>query len=185
MRSTLKLAVLVLCVPALAGTVSPAKAEPCLIGGGAWDQGLRLERLAACLDLTDEQIDAIERIREERSSKRADFQREITRIRNELRGEMLEDSPDIAELKRLIAIKEEIRASMQVSRLETRLALREILTPEQRDRLTMLRSSRRQGGFLGEGRGHRHGRMDRGRGWRDGSGPHGRFDAAPRHRRVW
>jgi Spy/CpxP family protein refolding chaperone len=169
MRSMLKPAVLVLCVLAIAGTASLASAMPGMMGRGGWDRETSLERLDARLDLTDEQVAAIKKVREERSVECMEYRVELLRIQDEIRGEMLEDNPDIDKLKKLIVSREKIRTSMNISRVEGQLAIREILTPEQCDRLLLLRNAGWRSGFCKEGRRPGYGRMDRGRGWRDGS----------------
>ena len=142
-----------------------------------------MERLAARLDLTDDQIEKIEKMWTERLSERAKLRKEMMRIQNELRGEMLKDTPDMDKVRTLVAEKEEIRTEMQVARLETQLALRDILTPEQRDRMTMLRGAGRRGELRGMGMGRHRGKIGRDRGWCDGTGRGGR--PGPRPRRAW
>jgi hypothetical protein len=51
--------------------------------------------------------------------------------------------------------------------------------------MLMLRGAGGRGGFIRESRGPRHGRMDRGLGWRDGSCAGRLSGPSPRLRCVW
>jgi Spy/CpxP family protein refolding chaperone len=185
MRSKSELLILVACAAAVAVVASDAETQPRMGWGDGWDRASRLEILADRLDLTDEQVDAIEKLREERAADCAELRKEMMRVRNEIRGEMLEDDPDLAKIKDLIARKAEISSRLQISRIEGRLEFREILTPEQRDLLPMLGRAGRGGGFFKEDRGYRRGRMNRGRGWGDGPGVRGRFRTGSRQCLMW
>lgn len=185
MRSKSKLIVLMLCAAVLAVSASDVKAQPRWGGGDGWGPCSRLEALADRLDLTDEQVDVITKLREEQVSDCAQLRKEMMRVRNEIRGEMLKDDPDLAKIKNLIAQKAEISGKLQVSRIEGRLAFREILTPEQRDLLPMLGRAGKGGKFFREDRGYRRGRMGRDRGWRDRPGGRGRFRSGSRQCRMW
>lgn len=127
----------------------------------------RIERLAEALELTDEQMDQLKSLREAGLEEMADLRKEMLRVRHDMRGEMLEDNPDIAKLKKLIATKSEIRANMEIFRLEHRMAMRDILTEEQRDKLMMLRGRGWRGGFR-DGCGFGRGKMGFRRGMRGG-----------------
>jgi Spy/CpxP family protein refolding chaperone len=124
----------------------------------------RQERMAEFLDLSERQIDQIKELREEDRSQRVSLRKEMLRIRNEIQGEMLEDSPDINRLKKLAARKGEVRTQMEVARLEHRLAMRDILTEEQRDKMFMRRGHGRRGGFREGGHEFGRGRMGPGGG---------------------
>lgn len=183
MRWALKSTVLGLCILGVAGIASGAGAQRRLMGGAEWGPEPRLERLAARLDLTDEQVEEIEKMWADGLSERAKLRKEMVRIQNELRGEMLEDTPDIDKVRKLAVQRGEIRTKMQVARLEAQLALREILTPEQRDRMSMMRRAGSRGDMRRMGLRPHRGRIGRDRGWGDGKGRGGR--PGPRHRRVW
>ena len=136
-------------------------------GGGACDQarcdgdGPGIERLAARLDLSPEQVQAITALQEQGRTLNQSLRKDMLRLRNDLKGEMLKDAPDAKAAKGLVAKIGDLRTKMQQNRLDTRLAVRQQLTPEQRDKMLL----------MGEGRG---GRGDReGRGGRGGHGRHG------------
>lgn len=138
-------------------------------GGGKGDcpqarcdgDGPGIERLAARLDLSEAQVKAVTDEQEQGREKNQALRKDMLRLRNELRGEMLKDTPDAKAAKGLVAKIGELRTQMQQNRMETRLAVRQQLTPEQRDKMLL----------MGEGRGERGGREGRGEG--RGHGRHG------------
>ncbi|MFO7609914.1 MAG: Spy/CpxP family protein refolding chaperone [Candidatus Krumholzibacteriia bacterium] len=146
-------------------------------GAGAWcDQdgaGRGVERLAARLDLNEEQTKAIAGLHQKQREQNQALRKDLLRLRNELQGEMLKDQPDAKAVKNLTGKIGELRTAMQQNRLETRLAVREQLTPEQRDRMLLMGERLGRGGRGGcggdcEGHGSRRGR---------GHGRGGRADA--------
>ena len=120
-----------------------------------FDQGFgsrgefRLERMAARLGLTDEQAEAIEKIREDGRKGNLELRKQTMRLRNELRGEMLKDDPSQKTVLDLNAKLGDLRTEKQANRLKNRLAVREQLTPDQRDQMLMMDKS---------GKGNRDGR---------------------------
>lgn len=168
MKSIARGAIIGLCALALVGTAATADAQRRARANR--DAPVpRIERLAEALELTDEQMGQLKSLREEGFQEMADLRKEMARVKNDMRGEMLEDNPDIAKLKKLIATKSEIRANMEILRLEHRMAMRDILTEEQRDKLMMLRGRGWRGGFR-DGPGFGRGKMGHRRGMR-GGGP--------------
>jgi Spy/CpxP family protein refolding chaperone len=126
-------------------------------------RGPGVERLIRHLDLTAEQQEAIEKIREESRTKNAALAKETRLLRHELEGELMKDEPAESKVLELNARLGELRTERQGNRLAARLAVREQLTPEQRDRMLLLqerRGGRGQGSEFGRGgRGFRgHGR---------------------------
>ena len=123
--------------------------------------GPGITRLAARLDLSDEQVKAITGLHEQSREKNQALRKDMLRLRNELQGELLKDTPDAKAAKGLVAKIGDLRTQMQQNRMETRLAVRQQLTPEQRDKMLL----------MGEGRGGRGEREGRGGG--HGHGQHG------------
>lgn len=121
---------------------------------------MRLERMKAHLELTDAQVEAIEKIQDEAQADTREIRKEIARLRNQKQGEMLKDEPSVAALTDVIEQMGALRTKLQVNRMETRLAIREQLTEEQRDKMMAF--------------GPRQGRGGRGRGDGDGPGCGGR-----------
>jgi Spy/CpxP family protein refolding chaperone len=111
------------------------------------------------LGLTDAQQQAWNELREKGRQERVALHKDLMRLRNELRGEMLKDEPSAAKVQDLVARAGELRTKMQQNRMARRLEMRKLLTPEQRDRLLLMEQER--------GRGHGRGmrgfqRSDRG-----------------------
>lgn len=150
--------------------------------GAGKGEGFRLERLAAHLDLTAEQQEAIGSLHEQNRTQAIPLRKKMMRLRNELKGEMLKDSPSS---KTVLSLNEKIgqlKTQLKANRLKTQLAVREQLTPEQRDQMLLMkdhgpRGDRRSHGHGAKGRDGRFGGrgMDRGQGQGygqgDGTGP--------------
>ena len=136
------------------------------------------EFMAERLDLTEEQQAAIAGIREEGRKQNLELRKQMMRLRNELHGEMLKDDPSEKAVLDLTNRMGEIRTTLQGNRVKHQLAVRKVLTPEQRDRMLMMGEGRPRGqdGRGGFGRGD-DGCDGRGPGARcDGDGPGRRFD---------
>ena len=118
--------------------------------GGDFDgprSEMRLERMAAFLELTEAQVVSITAIRDENRAKGLQLQKEMMVLRNEKQGEMMKDDPSE---KTLLALNEKmgaLRTKLSAQRITGRLAIREQLTDEQRDQMLLM------GGFDGSGRG--------------------------------
>ncbi len=123
-------------------------------GGGEFGPGHRMEFLAERLELTDEQVTAIEGIHDEGQAKNMELRKEMMRLRNVLEGEMLKDEPSEKTALDLTGKIGDLRTEIQANRLTSRLEVRKQLTPEQRDKMLMMRE-RHQGreGRRGGGRG--------------------------------
>ena len=115
----------------------------------------RLERMAARLGLTEEQTEAIAMIREEGRLRNLELRKETMRLRNEMKGEMLKDDPSQKKALELNAELGDLRTQRQANRLANRLAVRELLTPQQKDQMLMM------GGF-GQGNRSGHGGFQKG-----------------------
>lgn len=148
-------------------------------GDGDFGPGFRLERLAARLDLSDEQQEAIEALHEANRGKAVSLRKEMMRLRNQMQGEMLKDDPSEKTILSLNEKMGEIRTELKANRLKTRLAVREQLTPEQRDQMLMMgeRGGRGGRGFDGPRGGHFRGH----RGDRRGPGCDGGRERMGRH----
>ncbi len=122
---------------------------------GGRGQGPNIERLAARLDLSDDQVAAIREIHEQGRLQSAELRKELMRLRNEVQGEMMQDDPSQKKVLALNAKMGELRTELRAQRLKNQLAVREELTPEQRDRMLLMREqgNHRRGGRH-SGRGH-------------------------------
>ncbi len=131
-------------------------------GDGARGPEYRLEVLAERLELTEEQIVAIKGIREAGQEKNQVLRKELIRLNHDLKGELLKDDPSEKTALDLVKKIGALETEMDAGRLENRLEVRKQLTPEQRDKMLMMKER-----FNG-GRGHRGGGVM--------SGHHGRGD---------
>ena len=119
-------------------------------------QEMRLERMAARLDLTGDQRVKIEALHEQAREEGLALRKKMMRLRHELEGELLQDAPSEKTVLSLNAKIGDLQTALKANRLRTRLAVREELTPEQRDKMLVMGQHRKHG---------RHGRS--------GAGPHG------------
>lgn len=100
------------------------------------------------LDLTDDQRKAVDALCEEHRAQQVESQKELLRARHALRGALLEDEPALGTVRELVRKVGELETQREIARVEHRLAVRKLLTPEQRDRLLLMEQRR------GHQRGH-------------------------------
>jgi len=100
------------------------------------------------LGLSEDQQKAMAKIRNEAQTARRERMREMMRLRNEMQGEFLKDSPAAAALRSLAQRMGEIRTQLQIQQLEQRLAIHQLLTPEQRDRMMVMRRGGSHAGMM-------------------------------------
>jgi Spy/CpxP family protein refolding chaperone len=132
--------------------------------GDGFGPGAHMGRLWERLDLTPEQRDKMAKLRETGQAEGLALRKDLMRLRHELRGEMLKDAPEGRAVEQFAARIGELQGKLQAHRLRQRLALRALLTPEQRDRLLLLEAQRGpRGDRSGQrgGRDHRPGRAGR------------------------
>ena len=130
-------------------------------GQGEFGPQMQVERMAKRLDLSADQVASIKEIRESGRTENQEMRKEAMRLRNEKRGEMLKDDPSTKTVLALTTELGDLRTKMQVNRMENRLEVRKVLTPEQRDKMLL----------SGEGRGDKNGRGERfGQGNQRGNG---------------
>jgi Spy/CpxP family protein refolding chaperone len=122
-------------------------------GDGDFGPGHRIEMMAKQLDLSEEQLTTIKKIHEDSRKDGLEKRKELMRLRNELQGEMLKDSPSEKTVLGINSQMGTLKTEMKALRLKTRLAVREELTPEQRDQMLMMRGQGGKGGRMGN-RGH-------------------------------
>lgn len=125
---------------------------------------MRLARMAARLNLTADQQQAIGDLQQKARRENLETRKQIERARHELRGEMLKDKPAERTVVQLTEKLGELQTTLKVSRAKLQLAIRDQLTPEQRDQMILQQGARRGGGNRGgdAGPGIRHGRGGRG-----------------------
>lgn len=156
-----------------AATASAADLDDADLDGAGFDRGGRFgDRLARRLDLDDGQREAIAKIHAAGRERDLPLRKELRRLRHELKGEMMKDTPSGKAVQDLAARIGEARTSLQAGRLSDRLAVRGQLTEQQRDK--MLAMGGPGDGQRGGRDGGRHGGWNRpGRGGADcdGDGP--------------
>ncbi|MBK7701423.1 MAG: Spy/CpxP family protein refolding chaperone [bacterium] len=178
MKTRLPIIAALILVMAAAAWAQPGRAPR-----GSCDQA-GPDRMLARLDLTETQTAAIAKIRDEARERGRETRKEILRLRHELQGIMMQDTPDAAAAERLVEKMGELRTEQQVRRMQTRLAVRDQLTPEQRDRMPLPGEGPRGRGPRADRSGPddgcgmradgcRHPSGGRGPGTCDGDGPHG------------
>ena len=118
---------------AIAAVAGPAISEP----------GRRLERLSQELDLTPDQEAQIRTIFEGARADTAGGREELKAAREELKA-LLAGNASEAELRQQHDAIQSLREELGDRRFEGILDVREVLTPEQRTRLTELHAGRRQ-----------------------------------------
>ena len=140
-------------------------------GDGPGRDGAFGPRMAALLDLSEEQAAAIDALREAHRAATTDQRKTLMRLRNELHGLMLADDVDAQKVLGLTRKVGDLRTELRVARAEMRLKVRELLTDEQRDRMMLHKGRRGARGGRGacDGGGRFPGRDDDGR----GRGPRG------------
>lgn len=132
-------------------------------GDNNFGSGHRVEMMAKRLELSEEQLTTITKIHEDSRKDGLEKRKELMRLRNELRGEMLKDDPSEKDVLAINSKMGSLKTEMKALRLKTRLAVREELTAEQRDQMLMMGGQGGMGGHGGKG-----GRM--GHGGRGGFG---------------
>lgn len=144
------LMILVLAVAALL-LVGTALAQGPRRGAGAgFGDGQRLEVLAERLELTEAQVATIEGIRTAGREKNLELRKQLMQLNHDLKGEMMKDDPSEKAALGLVNKIGAVKTEMEANRLQGRLEVRKQLTPEQRDKMLVLRE-RFHGGKGGKG----------------------------------
>ena len=108
---------------------------------------------AEALELTTEQIKKIKAMRLDMAKEKIRLRSELELKQLELRELMSADEPDIRRIEAKIDEMAPLRTELQKKRIEHRLAVRNVLTQEQKAKLELLR-----GAGLRHHKGHRGGR---------------------------
>lgn len=124
----------------------------------------RLDRMAKHLELSDEQKEAIEQLQEKNRADNLDLHKDVMRLQNEMQGEMMKDEPSEKSVLKINAEISALKGELRANRLKTRLAVREQLTSEQRDKMMVQ-------GHGGPGKGKGRGKKG---GFHGKSGRHGK-----------
>lgn len=132
-------------------------------GGGRFEG-----RLGRRLGLTDGQQEAVAKIHEAGRARDLPLRKQLRQLRHDLKGEMMKDAPSEKAALAIVARLGDVRTKLQSGRLSDRLAVRALLTEEQRERLPQWGLEGERGG-RGERGGARVGHMRGGRGGPGGS----------------
>ena len=98
------------------------------------------------LELSTEQRTKLESLNLERSKKMAQLRADLKVARLDLRAAMRQDNPDPAEVKARVAAVNKARSLILESKVNHRLKVNNVLTPEQRNKLREVRRDRSKRG---------------------------------------
>lgn len=136
------------------------------MGDGNFGPEMRIERMANHLDLTEDQVKSIKEIHENGRADNIQLRKQIMQLRNAKRGEMMQDDPSSKTVLELTGKIGDLRTEMQTNRMKSRLEVRKVLTPEQRDKMLLMGEGRgdnqrgKKGSRRGESRGGRQNQCD-------------------------
>ncbi|NOZ56360.1 MAG: Spy/CpxP family protein refolding chaperone [Calditrichaeota bacterium] len=130
MRRNVAVAVLVSLLLVTSGVVLAQPGMP---------KGPEMGRVWAQLNLTDEQRKQIQELRLKLAKETLPLRNELGVKRLELKELMMADKPNLKAIEGKIDEIKKLEASLQKKRVENRLAVRSILTPEQQEKLAKLR----------------------------------------------
>ena len=143
---------------ALALSAGSAMAAPGQMGpGGKGRRGPGVQRLMKQLDLTEAQQEKMKALRLETAKKGAQIQADLKVATLELRNLMSQDAPSASDVKARLQAVNQARGQMMENRVTMQLAVKKILTPDQRKKMKELRKQGPAGrrGKWREGRGRR------------------------------
>ena len=102
--------------------------------GGGGQKG-KIECLTRCLHLTENQKKEAEKLASDGEAAVLRLKKKMRRAEHDLQGEMMKDKPDASKVRKLAEQAGTVLTEMRVLRLEKILAFRQILTPEQLDKM--------------------------------------------------
>ncbi|MEM7594522.1 MAG: Spy/CpxP family protein refolding chaperone [Cyanobacteria bacterium P01_A01_bin.83] len=111
-------------------------------------RGQRMEKLLQNLDLTDEQSQQVKAIQEQSATTVEDIREQIQAQRQEMQSLFASDA-NTDEIRSQFQASQQLRQQLSTNRFETMLQIREILTPEQREKAVELMEQRHQRRFEG------------------------------------
>ncbi len=117
----------------------------------------RREQFRQQLNLTSEQAAEIDQIREQSKQDKESKRDALRAARDEMQTLMASDASD-DELRAQHRVLQDLRREMGEARFETKLKIRQVLTPEQRTKMAELQQQRK--GRWGRRQGRRHHRQE-------------------------
>ena len=130
------------------------------------------ERMKKELGLTDDQVKKIAEINKSHQMKKLDYREKLAPKDIQLKKLLLEDNVDMVRVRALLKEISDIRVEMQVLRIEHRLEIEKVLTPDQKAKMKSFRMHKMHGDKMHGGKGprgpeggpegpHRHGPDDK------------------------
>ena len=110
---------------------------------GRGNKEQRLQRMQQELGLNDNQTSQIKAIHEQAKQDTQGLREQMRQAKEEMNQLMASDASD-GELRQQYRKIQEIRQQLSEKRFETKLAVRKVLTPEQRTKMAQLKQQRRQ-----------------------------------------
>lgn len=164
----------VACVVGLASTAQAQRGPR-----GQRHQGPNIDRLIERLELSDEQAERARALAEQKRTTTQPIHEQVRQRREQMRQLWQSDEPDRDSLLALQAEIHALRGQMAVARIDFRLGLHAILTPEQRAKAQQMMDRRGRRGHRGRF-GRRGGqRGGQGRGYHRGQGGGEDFQGGP------
>ncbi len=108
-----------------------------------WGREKPRKTIARRLELTEEQKKKFEAVEEETKKEMKASQEKIKEISKKLKTELQKDPPDRNTVHRHIQELSRVRTQMQIRRMDSMLELRQMLTPEQRERFKRMLDQRK------------------------------------------
>jgi Spy/CpxP family protein refolding chaperone len=94
------------------------------------------------IGLTQDQSEKLAKIISDHITSTASLRAEMLSKRLELRTELSKEKPDMAKVEKLTGEISSIQAKLLMARIRTEIAIKNLLTPEQKSKLNELRASR-------------------------------------------
>lgn len=107
------------------------------------------ERITRELKLTEEQKAQIKAEMEKDRKDMEKNQAEVKKLAEEMKAELEKDAPDRARIHDLIKKLADKRAEMEIRRMDNLLAMRKLLTPEQREKFKEMARPKQKSGRRG------------------------------------
>ena len=115
------------------------------------------------LGLSDEQQTQIDELREATRTENLARRVELQQLQAELKAEMLKPTPDAGQVRTIAKEMNRLRGEQKLNRLEHKLAVRKLLTPEQQTKMLSISSGKMAGkGQRGQEAGRKFGQGHRG-----------------------
>lgn len=119
---------------------SNCKTKRCNADCSQTQQGNHIERMAITLDLSAEQQQKMEELRNTQQQKRAQMRIELKEARQQLRACQPRTEADMQAFKEQVRTYADLKAAMLVNKMEHKQQMLSILTPEQQEKAQKLKA---------------------------------------------